>query len=90
MQLIILWLFPGGALFIHSLVKKFFKAEVLHRSRRLQRILRNLAQHGNRIITDSNGDKVQPFAENDKNRCVIVDGEAEKVVIETVTETVNE
>ncbi len=43
-----------------------------------------------RIITDSKGDKVQPFAENDKNRCVIVDGEAEKVVIETVTETVNE
>lgn len=43
-----------------------------------------------RIVTDSKGDKVQPFAENDKNRCVIVDGEAEKVVVETVTETVNE
>lgn len=28
----------------------------------------------NRIITDSKGDTVQPFEENDKNRCVIVDG----------------
>ena len=26
-------------------------------------------------MTDSKGDTVQPFAENDKNRCVIVDGE---------------
>lgn len=37
----------------------------------------------NRIITDSKGDTVQPFAENDKNRCVIVDGKAEKTVMET-------
>lgn len=36
-----------------------------------------------RIITDSKGDTVQPFAENDKNRCVIVDGKAEKTVMET-------
>lgn len=28
-----------------------------------------------RITTDSKGDTVQPFAENDKNRCVIVTGE---------------
>ena len=27
-----------------------------------------------RIIVDSKGDAVQPFTENDKNRCVIVDG----------------
>jgi hypothetical protein len=28
-----------------------------------------------RITTDSKGDTVQPFPENDKNRCVIVTGE---------------
>ena len=35
-------------------------------------------EHGidaSRITTDSKGDTVQPFAENDKNRCVIVTGE---------------
>ena len=35
-------------------------------------------EHGldaKRITTDSKGDTVQPFAENDKNRCVIVSGE---------------
>lgn len=37
----------------------------------------------NRIATDSKGDSVQPFAENDKNRCVIIDGKAEKTVMET-------
>lgn len=31
-----------------------------------------------RISIDSKGDTVQPFAENDKNRCVIVDGTAVK------------
>lgn len=31
-----------------------------------------------RISVDSKGDTVQPFAENDKNRCVIVDGTAVK------------
>lgn len=45
---------------------------------------------GSRIITDSKGDTVQPFEENDKNRCVIVDGKAEKTVTETITETVTE
>ena len=58
------------------------------------------------IVTDSKGDTVQPFAENDKNRCVIVDGEGtteytdyEEVEVEkqvmkkvkkTVTRTVTE
>ena len=37
----------------------------------------------NRITTESKGDTVQPFAENDKNRCVIIDGKAEKTVMET-------
>ena len=37
----------------------------------------------NRIATDSKGDSVQPFAENDKNRCVIVDGKAEKTMMVT-------
>ena len=43
-----------------------------------------------RIVTDSKGDTVQPFDDNDKNRCVIVDGEAVKIVKETITETVEE
>jgi len=35
-------------------------------------------EHGidaSRLTTDSKGDTVQPFAENDKNRCVIITGE---------------
>ena len=35
-----------------------------------------------RIIIDSKGDTVQPFAENDKNRCVIIDSEAQYTVYE--------
>ena len=37
-----------------------------------------IKEHGidaSRITTDSKGDMVQPFTENDKNRCVIVTGE---------------
>lgn len=52
-----------------------------------------VADHGadaSRIVTDSKGDTVQPFGENDKNRCVIVDGSAEKTVMETVRRTVTE
>lgn len=41
-----------------------------------------------RISTDSKGDTVQPFEDNDKNRCVIIDGKAEKTVMETKTRTV--
>ncbi len=36
------------------------------------------------ITTDSKGDTVQPFAENDKNRCVIIDAEGIKVVKEII------
>ena len=35
-----------------------------------------------RINIDSKGDTVQPFAENDKNRCVIIDSEAQYTVYE--------
>ncbi|MBR1394808.1 MAG: OmpA family protein [Prevotella sp.] len=35
-----------------------------------------------RIQIDSKGDTVQPFAENDKNRCVIIDSEAQYTVYE--------
>ncbi len=35
---------------------------------------------GAAIATDSKGDTVQPFAENDKNRCVIIDAEGTKEV----------
>ena len=33
---------------------------------------------GNSISVDYKGDSVQPFEDNDKNRCVIIDGEAIK------------
>ena len=46
--------------------------------------------NASRIATDSKGDTVQPFEENDKNRCVIVDGSAEKTVMETKSRTVTE
>ena len=39
-----------------------------------------------RIITDSKGDTVQPFPQNDRNRCVIVEGKAEETITETITE----
>lgn len=48
---------------------------------------------GTRIKTDSKGDTVQPFEENDKNRCVIVTGEGTFKVTEyeevEVEKTVN-
>ena len=34
------------------------------------------------ILTDSKGDTVQPFDENDKNRCVIIESEAQYTVRE--------
>ena len=36
-----------------------------------------------RITIDSKGDTVQPFDENDKNRCVIVKGEGTRKVTRT-------
>ena len=41
---------------------------------------------GNRIIVVSKGDTVQPFPQNDRNRCVIVEGNAEETITETITE----
>jgi hypothetical protein len=35
-----------------------------------------------RIIVTAKGDREQPFAENDKNRCVIIDGTAQYTVYE--------
>lgn len=35
-----------------------------------------------RIQADSKGDTVQPFADNDKNRCVIVDGTGYELIVE--------
>lgn len=43
-----------------------------------------------KITVDAKGDTVQPFSENDKNRCVIIDGTATKTVQETITEKVLE
>jgi outer membrane protein OmpA-like peptidoglycan-associated protein len=44
-------------------------------------------EHGldaSRLKTDSKGDTVQPFAENDKNRCVIIDAEGIQVTKEII------
>lgn len=43
-----------------------------------QDLVNNYKIESNRITTDSKGDSVQPFAENDKNRCVIIDGQGTK------------
>ncbi len=51
-------------------------------------LVKEYGADASRIVTDSKGDSVQPFEDNDKNRCVIVDGKAEKTVKETITETV--
>lgn len=40
-------------------------------------LVKNYGVDAQRIITDAKGDTVQPFAENDKNRCVIVIGPVE-------------
>ena len=52
---------------------------VMYAKRRADTFKKDLVEkygcNGNNIVTDSKGDTVQPFAENDKNRCVIVDGE---------------
>ena len=37
-------------------------------------LVENYGCDGSRITVDYKGDTVQPFAENDKNRCVIIDG----------------
>lgn len=39
------------------------------------KLIKEYGIEANRIKTDSKGDTVQPFAENDKNRCVIITGE---------------
>ena len=39
---------------------------------------------GSIITVDSKGDTVQPFADNDKNRCVIIDAEGIKMVKEII------
>lgn len=39
------------------------------------KLVKEYGIEANRIKTDSKGDTVQPFAENDKNRCVIITGE---------------
>lgn len=50
-----------------------------------KQLVDNYGADASRINIDAKGDTVQPFAENDKNRCVIVEGAAEKTVTETVT-----
>lgn len=37
-------------------------------------LVKNYGVDANRIITDAKGDTVQPFSDNDKNRCVIIIG----------------
>jgi len=45
-------------------------------------LVKNHGCDASRIIIESKGDTVQPFAENDKNRCVIIDSQAQYTVYE--------
>ena len=45
-------------------------------------LVKNYKCDASRIIIDSKGDTIQPFTENDKNRCVIIDSEAQYTVYE--------
>mgnify|MGYP002521694645 CR=1 FL=1 len=60
------------------------RINVTYAKRRADQFTKDLIErHGcnaANIITDSKGDTVQPFAENDKNRCVIIEGEGTKEV----------
>ena len=51
----------------------------MYAKRRAETFKRDIVSRHNvdadRIIIDSKGDTVQPFAENDKNRCVLIDSE---------------
>ncbi len=51
----------------------------MYAKRRAETFKRDLVSRhqvdADRVIIDSKGDTVQPFAENDKNRCVIIDSE---------------
>ena len=60
------------------------KLNVMYAKRRAEQfkadLVKNYGCNAANIIIDSKGDTVQPFAENDKNRCVIVDGEGTREV----------
>ncbi len=42
-----------------------------------EQLVKDYGVDANRIITEAKGDTVQPFSENDKNRCIIIIGPAE-------------
>ena len=56
-----------------------YKLNQMYAKRRADDVTAKLVnEHGldaSRLTTDSKGDTVQPFEENDKNRCVIITGE---------------
>ena len=60
------------------------KLNVMYAKRRAEQfkadLVKNYGCNAANIIIDSKCDTVQPFAENDKNRCVIVDGEGTREV----------
>ena len=60
----------------------------MYAQRRAEQFKRDLVERygvdASAITTDSKGDTVQPFEDNDKNRCVIIDGEAVRVYKETI------
>ena len=80
------------------------RLNVMYAKRRAEQFTKDLiSRHGvnaDNIITDSKGDTVQPFADNDRNRCVIIEAEGtrevttyeeyevEKQVMEKVKKTV--
>ena len=46
----------------------------LQRAQKVAKALENKGVSASRMVVTGHGDKVQPFAENDKNRCVIIIG----------------
>lgn len=70
------------------------KINMMYSKRRAENYKKELVEKygcdASRITVDAKGDTVQPFEENDKNRCVIIDGTATKTVQETITEKVLE
>lgn len=49
-----------------------------------KKLVKDYGVNASSVSTDSKGDTVQPFSENDKNRCILIDGKGIRVYTETV------
>lgn len=48
------------------------------------KLVKDYGVNASSVLVDSKGDTVQPFSENDKNRCVLIDGKGIRVYTETI------